>query len=135
MGALFARHPSLAVILFQAPAIIASPQLRLDNHLVQMVALELYANFNCFPVFLGAELKERYYKGERLWCAPGLSASTRSALNVMQCTHSQAACAMCCTCCTLHMLLPGPSPFVQAQPWSIASKVLCSNVHALLASC
>ena len=31
-----------------------------------MVALELYANFNCFPVFLGAELKERYYKGERL---------------------------------------------------------------------
>ena len=35
-------------------------------NMVQMVALELYANFNCFPVFLGAELKERYYKGDCL---------------------------------------------------------------------
>ena len=29
----------------------------------QMVALELYSTFNCFPVFLGPSLKERYYKG------------------------------------------------------------------------
>ena len=45
--------------------------------LVQMVALELYANFNCFPVFLGADLKERYYKGERLWYRPALSSNPR----------------------------------------------------------
>ena len=45
--------------------------------MLQMVALELYANFNCFPVFLGAELKERYYKGEYSWCKPALSSSTR----------------------------------------------------------
>ena len=51
-----------------------------------MVALELYANFNCFPVFLGAELKERYYKGERLWYSPALSSTSRSALNVMHST-------------------------------------------------
>lgn len=31
--------------------------------LMQMVALELFTAFNCFPVFLGSELKERYYKG------------------------------------------------------------------------
>ena len=31
--------------------------------LLQMVALELYSTFNCFPVFLGPSLKERYYKG------------------------------------------------------------------------
>ena len=30
---------------------------------VQMVALELFTEFKCCPVFLGADLKERYYKG------------------------------------------------------------------------
>ena len=34
----------------------------------QMVALELFTEFNCCVVFLGADLKERYYKG-----APGIS--------------------------------------------------------------
>lgn len=29
-----------------------------------MVALELYTNFNCYPVFLGNELKDKYYKGK-----------------------------------------------------------------------
>ena len=28
-----------------------------------MVALELFTEFNCCVVFLGADLKERYYKG------------------------------------------------------------------------
>ncbi len=28
-----------------------------------MVALELFTTFNCFPVFLGSNLKDRYYKG------------------------------------------------------------------------
>lgn len=30
---------------------------------MQMVALELFTTFNCFPVFLGSDLKDRYYKG------------------------------------------------------------------------
>ena len=30
---------------------------------MQMVALELFSMFNCFPVFLGPDLKERYYRG------------------------------------------------------------------------
>lgn len=36
----------------------------------EMVALELFSTFNCFPVFLGLDLKERYYKGfckQQLW--------------------------------------------------------------------
>jgi hypothetical protein len=32
---------------------------------MQMVALELYTSLNCCPVFLGEELKEKYYKGAR----------------------------------------------------------------------
>ena len=30
---------------------------------LQEAALELYTQFNCCVVFLGAELKEKYYKG------------------------------------------------------------------------
>lgn len=30
----------------------------------QEAALELYTQFNCCVVFLGAELKEKYYKGQ-----------------------------------------------------------------------
>ena len=30
----------------------------------QEAALELYTQFNCCVVFLGAELKEKYYKGK-----------------------------------------------------------------------
>lgn len=30
---------------------------------MQAVSQELYTQFNCFPVFLGRELKEEYYKG------------------------------------------------------------------------
>ena len=67
--------------------------------MVQMVALELYANFNCFPVFLGADLKERYYKGEGLWYRPAPSSTPRLASNVLQCTLSEAACVI-----LLHML-------------------------------
>jgi hypothetical protein len=33
---------------------------------MQEAALELYTQFNCCVVFLGADLKERYYKGARL---------------------------------------------------------------------
>ena len=32
--------------------------------LPQEAALELYTQFNCCVVFLGAELKEKYYKGK-----------------------------------------------------------------------
>ena len=32
--------------------------------LLQEAALELYTQFNCCVVFLGAELKEKYYKGQ-----------------------------------------------------------------------
>ncbi len=32
-----------------------------------MVALELFTEFNCCVVFLGADLKERYYKGAAPW--------------------------------------------------------------------
>ena len=35
---------------------------------VQEAALELYTQFNCCVVFLGADLKERYYKGTQ--CMP-----------------------------------------------------------------
>jgi hypothetical protein len=31
---------------------------------LQEAALELYTQFNCCVVFLGAELKEKYYKGD-----------------------------------------------------------------------
>lgn len=31
---------------------------------VQEAALELYTQFNCCVVFLGKELKEKYYKGK-----------------------------------------------------------------------
>lgn len=34
-----------------------------NDHGMQMVALELFSTFNCFPVFLGSDLKQRYYKG------------------------------------------------------------------------
>jgi hypothetical protein len=33
--------------------------------LTQEVAVELYTAFNCCPVFLAPELKEKYYKGKR----------------------------------------------------------------------
>ncbi|KAL3130848.1 hypothetical protein ABBQ38_000180 [Trebouxia sp. C0009 RCD-2024] len=42
----------------------------IDPNEQEMVALELYSTFNCFPVFLGASLKERYYRGfckQQLW--------------------------------------------------------------------
>ncbi len=32
---------------------------------MQEAALELYTQFNCCVVFLGKELKEKYYKGAR----------------------------------------------------------------------
>ena len=32
-------------------------------YVAQEAALELYTQFNCCVVFLGAELKEKYYKG------------------------------------------------------------------------
>lgn len=35
--------------------------------LPQEVAQQLQRQFGCFPVFLGAELKENYYKRERCW--------------------------------------------------------------------
>ena len=34
---------------------------------LQEAALELYTQFNCCVVFLGAELKEKYYKGQALF--------------------------------------------------------------------
>ena len=58
----------------------------------QEAALELYTQFNCCVVFLGAELKERYYKGARLTrqaslpcsiCRPG-----RSRDLFVACTHA-----------------------------------------------
>ncbi|DBA83832.1 hypothetical protein WJX77_001850 [Trebouxia sp. C0004] len=42
----------------------------IDSHEQEMVALELFTTFNCFPVFLGSDLKDRYYKGfckQQLW--------------------------------------------------------------------
>ena len=37
-------------------------------YVAQEAALELYTQFNCCVVFLGAELKEKYYKGGLLSC-------------------------------------------------------------------
>jgi len=34
------------------------------RNVLQEAALELYTQFNCCVVFLGAELKEKYYKGQ-----------------------------------------------------------------------
>lgn len=34
------------------------------KNVLQEAALELYTQFNCCVVFLGAELKEKYYKGQ-----------------------------------------------------------------------
>lgn len=39
--------------------------------MLQTVALELMTEFNCYPVFLTPELKERFYKG----ATPFLAAS------------------------------------------------------------
>ena len=50
---------------------------RIDNDLrEQNISLELMTEHNCYPVFLGAELKDRYYRGTSL-----------AKLEVMSCSH------------------------------------------------
>ena len=54
-------HPSSLVC--ESLYIVSSTNITPLLYPLQMVALELYSTFNCFPVFLGSSLKERYYKG------------------------------------------------------------------------
>lgn len=54
-----------------------------------MVALELFTSFNCFPVFLGADLKERYYKGQCRHVTVHLQLQASRLLVVMGISQSQ----------------------------------------------
>ena len=44
----------------------------------QNISLELMTEHNCYPVFLGAELKQRYYRG-----------TSPAVLEVMSCSHGR----------------------------------------------
>jgi len=43
---------------------IKRPNLSWLHFALQTVALELITEHNCYPVFLGSELKQKYYKGQ-----------------------------------------------------------------------
>ena len=68
--------------------------------MAQEAALELYTQFNCCVVFLGAELKEKYYKGGPL--------SSHTA--VSQRLHAL------CSCCTDACSLPELKHYLTLHP-------------------
>lgn len=66
---------------------------------MQAVSQELYTQFNCFPVFLGRELKEEYYKGLPSTAGPCSGIKSRHTVTPdCQCRLSRASCRSVCSC-------------------------------------